>query len=93
MGCVSALATDVPNHFRTMQGLEKVIVIDGCTNSCVRRIMEAARVKTDGYFDLGKHLRIKMIGPFKPVAYTGVDPKRAVEAIIAKIQGLQGGTK
>ena len=33
MGCVSALAAGVPKHFRTMQGLEKVIVIDGCPNA------------------------------------------------------------
>ena len=43
MGCVSALAAGVPKHFRTMQGLERVVVIDGCPNACARKI-----VKKDG---------------------------------------------
>jgi len=32
----SALAAGVPQHSRTMQGLERVIVIDGCPNACVK---------------------------------------------------------
>jgi len=86
MGCVSALAADVPKHFRTMQSLEKVIVIDGCPNACVRRIVEQTSARMDGYINLGKDLKIKKIGPFKPLDFSQQDLERAVEAIIAKIQ-------
>ena len=88
MGCVSALAAGVPKHFATMQSLEKVVVIDGCPNSCVRKIGEQTGSKMDAYINLGKDLRIKKIGPFKPLAYSQEDLGRAVEAIIAKIQEL-----
>ncbi|MGQ9553728.1 MAG: putative zinc-binding protein [Anaerolineae bacterium] len=91
MGCVSALAAGVPKHFRTMQSLDKVIVIDGCYNSCVRKIVEQTGARMDGYINLGKDLKIKKIGPFQPLAYSQEDRERAVEAIIAKIQELQGG--
>ena len=86
MGCVSALAADVPKHFRTMQSLEKVIVIDGCPNACVRRIVEQTSARMDSYINLGKDLKIKKIGPFKPLDFSQQDLERAVEAIIAKIQ-------
>jgi uncharacterized metal-binding protein len=93
MGCVSALAAGVPKHFRTMQSLEKVIVIDGCPNSCVHKIVEQTGARMDGYINLGKDLKIKKIGPFKPLTYSQEDLERAVEAIIAKIQEIRGGTK
>jgi len=93
MGCVSALAAGVPKHFHTMQSLEKVVVIDGCPNSCVRKIVEQTGARMDGYINLGKDLKIKKIGPFKPLAYSQEDLERAVEAIIAKIQEIRGGTK
>ena len=86
MGCVSALAAGVPKHFRTMQSLEKVVVIDGCPNSCVRKIVEQTSTRMDAYINLGKDLKIKKIGPFKPLAFSQEDLERAVEAIIAKIQ-------
>ena len=90
MGCVSALAAGVPKHFRTMQSLERVLVIDGCPNSCVHKIAEQTGAKVDGYINLGKDLKIKKIGPFKPLAYSQQDLERAVEAIIAKIQQTRG---
>jgi len=86
MGCVAALAAGVPKHFRTMQGLEKVVVIDGCPNSCVRKIVEQTGTRMDAYINLGKDLKIKKIGPFKPLAYSREDLERAVEAILDVVQ-------
>ena len=93
MGCVSALAAGVPKHFRTMESLGKVLVIDGCPNSCAFKIAEQKNLEIDGYINLGKDLKIKKIGPFKPLAYSQEDLERAVEAIIAKIQEVGGDTK
>jgi len=90
MGCVSALAAGVPKHFRTMQSLEKVLVIDGCPNACARRIAEEKGAKMDGYVNLGKDLGIEKKGPFKPLSYSQEDADRAVEAITAKIRDMQG---
>lgn len=87
MGCVSALAAGVPKHFRTMQSVERVVVIDGCANSCVRKIIEQTGAKMDAYLNLGKDLEIKKIGPFKPLAYTDDDLEQAVEAIIRLVRG------
>lgn len=89
MGCVSALAAGIPKHFGTMQSLERVLVIDGCPNSCVRKIVEQTGARMDGYINLGKDLKIKKIGPFKPLAYSDEDRERAVEAILAKIRELE----
>jgi len=93
MGCVSALAAGVPKHFRTVQSLEKVLVIDGCPNACVRRIVEETGAKMDGYINLGKDLGIEKIGPFKPLSYSQEDLERAVEAIMAKIRDMEGETE
>ncbi|MGC8782199.1 MAG: putative zinc-binding protein [Anaerolineae bacterium] len=87
MGCVSALAAGVPKHFRTMQGLERVVVIDGCPNACVRKIVEKTGARMDAYVNLGKDLKIKKIGPFKPLAYSQEDLARAVAALLAAVQG------
>ena len=54
--------------------------------------MEQTGARMDAYINLGKDLKIKKIGPFKPLAYSQEDLDRAVEAIIAKIQGT-GETK
>jgi hypothetical protein len=45
MGCVSALGSRVPKHFNTIQSLEKVIVIDGCPNCCMKKIVETTGSK------------------------------------------------
>ena len=87
MGCVSALAAGVPKHFRTMQGLEKVVVIDGCPNACVHAIVERTGAQMDAYVNLGKDLKIKKIGPFKPLAYSQEDLEQAVAAILDIVQG------
>lgn len=86
MGCVSALAAGVPKHFRTMQGLQKIVVVDGCPNSCVRKIVEQTGARMDVYINLGKDLKIKKIGPFKPLAYSQEDLERAVQAILDAVQ-------
>jgi uncharacterized metal-binding protein len=86
MGCVSALAAGVPKHFRTMQGLDRVVVVDGCPNACVRTIAERTGAKIDAYINLGRHLKIKKIGPFKPLAYSQEDLERAVAAILNAVQ-------
>ena len=89
MGCVSALAAGVPNHFKTMQNQEKVLVIDGCPNSCVRRIAKEKEAKMDGYINLGNDLGIEKKGPFKPLSYSQEDFERAVDGITAKIREME----
>lgn len=86
MGCVSALAAGIPKHFKTMQGLEKVLVIDGCPNSCAHKVVEKTGAKMDAYINLGKDLGIKKIGPFKPLDFSQEDFEKAVQAIIDKVQ-------
>jgi uncharacterized metal-binding protein len=86
MGCVSALAAGVPKHSKTMQSLERVVVVDGCPNSCVRKIVEQTGARMDAYLNLGKDLKIKKIGPFKPLAYSREDLERAVEALLNIVQ-------
>lgn len=86
MGCVSALAAGIPKHFKTMQGLERVVVIDGCPNSCAHKVVEKTGSKMDAYLNLGKDLGIKKIGPFKPMEFTPEDFEKAVQAIINKVQ-------
>ncbi len=76
-----------------MQSLETVIAIDGCPNSCVRKIAERTGARIDGYINLGKDLKIRKIGPFKPLAYSQEDLEQAVEAIIVKIQEIRGGSQ
>ncbi len=93
MGCVSALAAGIPKHFGTMQSLEKVLVIDGCPNACVHKIVERTGTKMDGYINFGKDLKIKKIGPFKPLDYSQEELERAVEAIIAKIHEMEAETE
>ncbi len=89
MGCVSALAAGIPKHFNTMQNLEKVLVIDGCANSCVRKIIEKTGAKMDAYLNLGKDLGIKKIGPFKPMEFSAEDFEKAVQAILQKVDSLK----
>lgn len=86
MGCVSALAAGIPKHFKTMQGIEKVLVIDGCPNSCARKVVEKAGSKMDAYLNLGKDLGIKKIGPFKPMEFSPEDFEKAVQAIMDKVR-------
>lgn len=74
MWCVSALAAGVPKHFRTMQSLEHVLVVDGYPNSCVRKIVEHTGARMEGHINLGKDLKIKKIGPFKPLAFILLKP-------------------
>ena len=86
MGCVSALAAGIPKHFKTMQGIEKVLVIDGCPNSCAHKVVEKTGAKMDAYINFGKDLGIKKIGPFKPLEFSPDDFEKAVQAIISKVQ-------
>ncbi|MCA1755729.1 MAG: putative zinc-binding protein [Spirochaeta sp.] len=93
MGCVSALAAGVPNHFETMQNQEKVLVIDGCPNSCVRRIVKEKGAKMDAYINFGNDLGIEKKGPFKPLSYSQEDFERAVDGVTAKIRDMEGSSE
>lgn len=89
MGCVSAMAAGIPKHFKTMQNLEKVLVIDGCPNSCAHKIVEKTGSKMDAYLNFGKDLKIKKIGPFRPLDFSQEDMDKAVDAIIEKVQDIK----
>jgi uncharacterized metal-binding protein len=66
-----ALANNVPRQVALAKNkIKKIIVIDGCHQSCALKIARSLGIKPDAYVNLELDLGIKKKGPFTTFQYT-----------------------
>jgi uncharacterized metal-binding protein len=86
-----ALANGIPRQVLTAKKLEHLIVVDGCSNSCARKVAEKSSLSYENYLNLEKDLKIDKLGPFSTLQYSNEDLSKVTQAIKAKISQLRNG--
>jgi uncharacterized metal-binding protein len=65
-----ALANEVPRQLSLIKKISYIIVIDGCNNSCAKKITEKLGISYTACFNLEKDLSIRKLGPFTTLNYS-----------------------
>lgn len=87
-----SIVNQIPRQLSLVKKLPYLVVIDGCKNSCAKKIAEKLGLSYNAYLNLEQDLNIKKLGPFTTLHYSDDDVnkvKRAIEEIIKKF--LQKG--
>lgn len=80
-----ALANQIPRQVFLAKNLKHLLIIDGCSNSCAKKIAEKSGLSYDIYFNLENDLGIQKSGPFSTLEYSSEDVNNVKEAIKKKI--------
>jgi uncharacterized metal-binding protein len=83
-----ALLNQVPRQSDLVRKLSKIVVVDGCHQSCARQLLTAAGIKPHAYLNLETDLGLMKQGPFSSLAFTDEQVKQVTEAIIAIVKDL-----
>ena len=85
-----ALANGVARQVAMAKEISHIIVIDGCKNSCAKKIADRLGLKYDACLNLGDDLGIRKIGPFSTLRCSDsevIKVKDAIKKLIEKIKG------
>ncbi len=80
-----AVLNEVPRQSVLVQQLAGLIVIDGCHQECVKRLLLEKGINPDVYLNLEKDLHLTKQGPFTSLEFTAEQVQRVAEAIIGII--------
>ncbi len=84
-----ALINRVPRQTLIAKQIPHIIVIDGCQNSCARKIAKNIGLKFEAYLNLQYDLGIKKLGPFSTLKYSKADIKKVYSEILRKINKIK----
>lgn len=56
MSCMSAIAADLPSFIADARKVDELLVLDGCSIACAKKIMDAKGIGPYRYFDIGEML-------------------------------------
>jgi len=88
-----SLSTRVERQIATTKRLKHLLVIDGCHNSCSKKIADGLGLKYNAYINLETSLGIKKLGPFTTLKYSEEDLDKATKAILHEIEVIQEASK
>lgn len=83
-----SLVNQVPKQTAIVKNIPYLVVVDGCGNSCVRRIAEKLGLSYKVYLNLEQDLNICKLGPFTTIDYSNDDIYKLKEAIKEIITNL-----
>ncbi|MCR4438715.1 MAG: putative zinc-binding protein [bacterium] len=81
-----ATQNDVPRQSALVSKIEKIVVIDGCHNECVRQLLAGVGIQPDVYLNLETEPNLTKQGPFSSLAFTDDPVKRVAQRIIGCVQ-------
>jgi len=84
-----SLANRVQRQLAITKRLKYLVVIDGCHNSCSKKIADELGLKYDAYINLETSLGIKKFGPFTTLKYSERELDKTIKAVIQKIEVLR----
>jgi len=83
-----SLSNRVERQIAITKRLKHLIVIDGCHNSCSKKIADEIGLKYDAYINL-ENLSIKKLGPFTTLKYSDRELDVAIKFIKQKIEEIR----
>jgi uncharacterized metal-binding protein len=88
VGSMPALLNQVPRQSEMVKNFKKIIIIDGCHQSCARQLLAAVGIKPQAYLNLETDLGLVKKGPFTSLDFIEEEVKGVAEKIIALIKDL-----
>lgn len=88
LACLAGVGAGAENTLKKLAGARKVVVVDGCSVACARKMLEKAGVNVDGY------VQVAELGVKKDLGVLAPDPEAVEKAcrILEKvIRGPGGG--
>jgi len=82
----SALSNLVKRQLKIAEGTKRIIVVDGCKNSCDRKLADYLGLQYEAYLNL-ENLGIKKRGPFSSLEYAEDDVSLVKKVLIDIIEG------
>lgn len=82
--CLGALATKGKLVMDKTKEAEKIVVVDGCSLECAKKIVEGSGFKIDNYINLVENLGFQK---GKPLDYTEEDVEKVVNEILKVLGG------
>ncbi|HEK86088.1 MAG TPA: hypothetical protein ENO29_07020 [Candidatus Aminicenantes bacterium] len=86
-----ALLNQVPRQSDLVRKIAKIVVIDGCHQSCAKQLLANAGIKPQAYLNLETDLGLMKKGPFSSLDFNDEQIKQVAEAILAIINDLNKG--
>jgi uncharacterized metal-binding protein len=83
-----ALANEIPRQLSITKNLKHFIVIDGCSNTCAKKVAEKLGLTYDSHLNIEDDLRMQKAGPFTTLQYSDKDVNKVKEAIKAQVDHL-----
>lgn len=84
-----SLSNRIQRQIAITKRLKYLTVIDGCHNSCSKKIADELGLKYNAYINLETSLGIKKLGPFTTLKYSKRELDKTTKAIIQKIEALR----
>jgi len=84
-----ALANQIPRQVSIAKSLKHLVVIDGCSNSCAKKVAEKLDLAYDGYLNFEDDLGMQKAGPFSTLQYSHENVNKVKEAIRERIDQLR----
>jgi|YelNatPaOPRAMG01_1025707.scaffolds.fasta_scaffold86855_2 Uncharacterized conserved protein len=89
IGSMPALLNQVPRQSEMIKNFKKIIIIDGCHQSCARELLAEVGIKPQVYLNLETDLGLIKKGPFTSLDFTEQEVKEVTEKIISLIKDLE----
>ena len=86
-----SLANNVPRQVMIAKNIQHIVVVDGCKNSCAKKVLEKLGLKYDAYLNIEKDIGIKKIGPFSSLQYSKEEIDRVKNGIKKLIEDFIKG--
>jgi len=83
-----SLANNVPRQVIIAKYIQHIVVVDGCKNSCAKKILKKLGLKYDAYLNIEKDVKIRKIGPFSTLEYSQEEVekvKNEIKKLIEKV--------
>jgi uncharacterized metal-binding protein len=84
-----SLSNQVERQIAITKRLKRLLVIDGCRNSCSKKIADKLGLEYDDYINLETSLGIKKVGSFTTLMYSEGELDTTIKAITQKIEALR----
>jgi uncharacterized metal-binding protein len=84
-----ALANQIPRQLSITKNLKHLVVIDGCSNSCAKKVAEKLGLTYDSCLNLENDLMMQKAGPFTTLQYSDEDVNKVKGAIKERIGQLR----
>jgi len=81
-----AILNSVPRQSALMEHIEKRVIVDGCHQSCAKRLLAEKGIVADVYINLETDLQMTKHGPFTSLEFTQEEVRQVADAIMKAIR-------